>query len=80
MWIGAGEVETLFEEYRAAGAKVRHPPTNYAWACEMQIEDVDGNVLRLGSEPKAEQPLGERLDMRGKRWEKSATGEWTRRT
>jgi hypothetical protein len=29
-------------------------PTNYSWAVEMQIEDPDGNVLRLGSEPRTE--------------------------
>jgi len=52
-WIGVSDVEKLFEEYNAAGAKIRLPPTNYPWALEMQIEDIDGNVLRFGSEPKS---------------------------
>jgi catechol 2,3-dioxygenase-like lactoylglutathione lyase family enzyme len=67
VWIGVEDTEALFEEYQKAGAKVRHPPTNYSWAYEMQVEDIDGNVLRLGSEPKEDQPIGEWLDMDGRR-------------
>jgi uncharacterized glyoxalase superfamily protein PhnB len=78
VWIGVEDVGALCEEYRATGAEVRHPPTNYPWACEMQIEDPDGHVLRIGSEPKADQPFGEWLDMRGETWVKSAVGGWTR--
>jgi catechol 2,3-dioxygenase-like lactoylglutathione lyase family enzyme len=78
VWIGVDDVEVLFEEYRARGAKVRHPPTNYAWAFEMQIEDLDGNVLRIGSDNKIDQPIGEWLDMYGNRWLKSPEGGWTR--
>jgi catechol 2,3-dioxygenase-like lactoylglutathione lyase family enzyme len=52
-WIGVGDVSKLFEEYKAANAKIRVEPTNYPWALEMQIEDLDGNVLRFGSEPKS---------------------------
>ena len=78
VWIGVGDVEPLFEEYNAKGAKIRHRPTNYAWACEMQIEDPDGNVLRMGSEPKPGQPVGPWLDMNGILWTKSPTGGWTR--
>lgn len=74
VWIGVGSVERLFEEYRTRGARVRHPPTNYPWACEMQIEDLDGNVLRLGSESKTDQPFGEWLDMRGDAWVRGADG------
>ena len=44
--------EKLHEEYKALGVTIRLPPTNYPWALEMQIEDPDGNVLRMGSEPK----------------------------
>src|SRR5262245_48192404 len=62
VWIGVGDVEVSFTEYRMKGAKVRHPPTNYPWACEMQVEDLDGHVLRIGSEPKSNQPFGEWCD------------------
>jgi catechol 2,3-dioxygenase-like lactoylglutathione lyase family enzyme len=78
VWVGVEDAEALFEEYRSQGARIRHPPTNYPWACEMQIDDPDGNVLRLGSEPKTDRPFGEWLDMRGDRWAMSPSGGWTR--
>jgi predicted enzyme related to lactoylglutathione lyase len=68
VYIGVEDADALFNEYQTKGVKVRHPPTNYEWTYEMQVEDIDGNVLRLGSEPKAGQPFGEWLDMHGKRW------------
>jgi len=78
VWIGVENVETVFDEYRQAGARLRHPPTNYPWALEMQVEDPDGNVLRIGSDSKKDQPWGEWLDMRGDRWAMLPTGEWVR--
>ncbi len=77
VWIGVEDCERLFEEYSASGARIRHPPTNHPWAYEMQIEDPDGNVLRFGSEPKADRPFGAWLDMRGELWVRSPAGEWT---
>lgn len=78
VWIGVEDAEALFNEYQASGAKIRHPPTNYAWAYEMQVEDPDGNILRLGSDPKSDHPAGEWLDMHGNRWVLVPTGEWQR--
>jgi catechol 2,3-dioxygenase-like lactoylglutathione lyase family enzyme len=75
VWIGVADVDSLFDEYETKGA-IRHSPTNYHWACEMQIEDPDGNVLRLGSEPKEDQPVGKWLDMQGRSWERSSEGRW----
>ena len=75
VWIGVDAIEPLFAEYQAAGAKVRHAPTNYSWAYEMQIEDIDGNVLRMGAKRKEGVPMGEWLDARGVVWAKSAAGE-----
>jgi catechol 2,3-dioxygenase-like lactoylglutathione lyase family enzyme len=74
VWIGVTDADALCDEYRATGAKIRHPPTNYSWAYEMQVEDLDGNVLRLGSEPKEGQPFGEWLDMHGDAWVASPEG------
>jgi len=54
IWVGVEDVAKLHEEYQARGVTIRLPPTNYPWALEMQIEDPDGNVLRLGSEPLPE--------------------------
>lgn len=68
VWIGVSDAETLHRELKDRGAKVRHPPTNYKWALEMQIEDLDGNVLRMGSDPKHDQPYGPWLDMHGRVW------------
>jgi catechol 2,3-dioxygenase-like lactoylglutathione lyase family enzyme len=51
-WVGVDDAAKLHEEYKAKGAKIRLAPTKYAWALEMQVEDPDGNVLRLGSDPE----------------------------
>jgi catechol 2,3-dioxygenase-like lactoylglutathione lyase family enzyme len=75
VWIGVEDADALLEEYRRTGAKIRHAPTNYPWAYEMQVEDLDGNVLRLGSEPKENEPAGEWLDMQGRRWISTPNGE-----
>lgn len=68
VWIDGKDVDALYEEFKTSGAKIRHPPTNYSWALEMQVEDLDGNVLRLGSDPRKGEPDGEWLDMYGQRW------------
>ena len=52
VWIGVDDVEVLHQFFLANGVPVRLPPTNFQWALEMQIEDPDGNVLRIGSDPK----------------------------
>lgn len=54
VWLGVEDVEIIYEDLKARGVPIRMPPTNYSWALEMQIEDPDGNVLRLGSEPRPE--------------------------
>ena len=51
-WIGVEDAEALYEEYKAKGATILHPPESYAWALEMKVGDPDGHVLRFGSEPK----------------------------
>jgi catechol 2,3-dioxygenase-like lactoylglutathione lyase family enzyme len=78
VWIGAENIEPLFEEYSAKGARIRTQPTNYEWAYEMQIEDPDGHILRIGSEPKTDRPFGEWRDMRGDIWVMSPAGGWER--
>jgi catechol 2,3-dioxygenase-like lactoylglutathione lyase family enzyme len=78
VWIGVEDCDRLFQEYSSKGANIRHRPTNYAWAYEMQIEDPDGNVLRCGSEPKTDQPFGEWLDMSRTVWAPTPNGGWAR--
>jgi uncharacterized glyoxalase superfamily protein PhnB len=77
VWIGVGDADLLYQEYLASGAKIRHPPNNYPWAYELQVYDLDGNVLRLGSDQKQDQPLGTWLDMDGVEWTQSE-GKWVR--
>ncbi|HZO83644.1 MAG TPA: hypothetical protein VFC26_00385, partial [Verrucomicrobiae bacterium] len=36
---------------------------------EMQVEDPDGNVLRIGSEPKPGEPYGQFLDAKSVLWD-----------
>ena len=74
VWIGVGDAAVLHDELSAKGARVRHPPTNYAWALEMQVEDLDGNVLRFGSDSIEGQPFGEWLDGEGVRWPPTPRG------
>jgi hypothetical protein len=37
---------------RAKGVKILLEPTNFPWAVEIQVEDPDGNILRIGSDPE----------------------------
>ena len=52
VWVGVEDADALHEELKAKGVAIRMPPTNFPWALECHIEDPDGNVLRLGSEPR----------------------------
>jgi predicted enzyme related to lactoylglutathione lyase len=79
VWIGVSDVDALYAELTRSGAKIRQAPTNFPWACEMQVEDLDGNVLRLGSEPKRDQTFGPWRDMRGDLWDRTPQGDWRRR-
>jgi predicted enzyme related to lactoylglutathione lyase len=68
VWIGVEDCDAVFHELREKGAKIRNPPSNYPWALEMQVEDPDGNVLRIGSDSIKGEPEGDWLDMYGARW------------
>lgn len=78
VWISVPDVEKVHAEFVASGATIRNPPTNYQWALEMQVVDLDGNVLRIGSDPKAQEPIGNWLDMNGVRWKPRFGGGWRR--
>jgi predicted enzyme related to lactoylglutathione lyase len=54
VWIGVDDVDALYEEYKASGARILRPPENFPWAREMKVGDPDGHVLRFGSDPKDE--------------------------
>ena len=52
VWIGVADVEALYEEYNAKGARIVQLPENFPWAYEMRVGDPDGHILRFGSDPK----------------------------
>ncbi len=78
VWIGVADVRALHVELAAAGAKIRNPPNNFPWALEMQVEDLDGNVLRLGSDPEPGGSPGIWRDADGVRWRLFADGRYER--
>ena len=43
----------------------------------LEVGCGDGNVLRFGSDPKEDQPIGEWFDMHGRSWTRSPDGGWT---
>lgn len=45
------DVDALHEDYKRRGAIIRQAPTNFPWGLrEMNVEDIDGHRLRIGSE------------------------------
>jgi catechol 2,3-dioxygenase-like lactoylglutathione lyase family enzyme len=77
VWIAAGDVDKLYNELGARGARLRHSPTNYPWGSrECQVTDPDGHVLRFGAESSPEEPLGDWLDGKGRRWIPRPDGSW----
>jgi predicted lactoylglutathione lyase len=56
VWIGL-EDASLFDELTAKGVRVFQKPQNHPWAYEMKFEDIDGNVLWFGTEPRKDLPF-----------------------
>ncbi|MCG8595000.1 MAG: ankyrin repeat domain-containing protein [Kiloniellales bacterium] len=53
MWISifVHDVDALHEDYKRKGAIIRQAPTDFPWGVrEMNVEDLDGHRLRLGSD------------------------------
>lgn len=59
VWIGC-ENESLMETWRSNGVKVHQEPRNFSWAYEMKFEDLDRNVLWLGTEPRCDEQFEDR--------------------
>lgn len=77
VWIGVADADAAHEELKRRGTIVRHPPTNYPWGSrEAHVADPDGNVLRLGSDVRAGEPVGDWLDGDGLRWVLQQDGRW----
>ena len=52
IWIGVGNARAVYEHYLSTGATIRMGPKSFPWALELHVEDLDGNVLRFGSDPE----------------------------
>ena len=59
VWIGVGDIAVLYEQYRVRGVKFDQEPTNFSWAYQMIVEDLDGNLLIFGSGPLEGEPFQE---------------------
>jgi len=60
VWIGVEALEPLFEQAQRSGVRIIQQPTNYSWAYQMVIADLDGNQLIIGAEPKDDQSYHDR--------------------
>ena len=61
IWVGFdGNIDSLHNDLKAKGVKIKLPPTNFSWAYEMQVEDPDGHVLRFGTEPKPDEAFADK--------------------
>jgi catechol 2,3-dioxygenase-like lactoylglutathione lyase family enzyme len=77
LWISTSDVEALYSELEARGARLRHPPANYPWGSrECQVTDLDGHVLRFGADLRDGEAMGEWLDGSGRRWLPLPGGGW----
>ena len=77
VYVGVSDADALHAEILARGAHVRHPPTNYPWGSrELHVTDLDGHVLRFGSEAVEGEPIGDWIDGAGVRWIPQADGSW----
>ena len=50
LWLGVESAE-YFDQVVASGAMVVQEATSYPWAYELRVQDPDGNVIRIGTEP-----------------------------
>jgi predicted lactoylglutathione lyase len=58
IWIGFdGDIGALHDHLKTCGAKIKLPPTNFSHSYEMRVEDPDGHVIRLGTDPNKNEPF-----------------------
>jgi predicted lactoylglutathione lyase len=56
VWMGLQD-DSLFNEYKEKGVKVFQEPQNHQWAYEMKFEDIDGNIVWIGTEARKDIPF-----------------------
>ncbi|MBN8862629.1 MAG: VOC family protein [Sphingobacteriales bacterium] len=60
VWVGFdGDINIFYSYLLSHNVTVLHPPVNYSWAQELQVEDPDGHILRFGKEPDAALPFAD---------------------
>ena len=52
IYIGVDNAREAFENLSSKGATIQMELTKELWALEFNVEDPDGHVLRIGSEPE----------------------------
>ncbi len=52
LWMGVEDADVFYKEYLAADAKIVMPPSNFSWAYEFRVADLDGNIIRVASGPR----------------------------
>ena len=77
VYVGVSDADVLDREVRGRGGLVRNGPANYPWgARELHVSDLDGHVLRFGSDAVPGEPLGDWVDGAGRRWSPQPDGSW----
>ena len=77
VYVSIDDADALYQELRGRGARIRHTPRNFPWgARELHVFDLDGHVLRFGSDTLAGEPLGDWLDENGVLWSPQSDGSW----
>ncbi|MBL7758633.1 MAG: VOC family protein [Chitinophagaceae bacterium] len=60
VWVGFdGDINMFYSYLLSHNVTVLHPPVNYSWAQELQVQDPDGHILRFGKEPDTAQPFAD---------------------
>lgn len=60
VWIGFdGDMNSFYTYLLSHHVIVLHPPVNYSWAQELQVQDPDGHILRFGKEPDPAKPFAD---------------------
>lgn len=58
IWIGFdGDIFQLHQQLKSQKVKIVLAPTNFSHSYEMRVEDPDGHVLRLGTDPNEDEPF-----------------------
>lgn len=64
VYVNVDDVDAVYEQYQQSGARIVQPPTNFPWGMrEMNVEDLDGHRLRIGSPTEAAADEGASLPL-----------------